>query len=113
MIERQSQRVYKYQKYPKDSKICSDRGFVNIDNGGMGGTHWVCFIVKYKTSYYFDSFGGCPDRFLPKQLPKPTIYHKYKIQDINLNSCGSYCLYFSYLIERENYSDTILKTYFG
>ena len=26
--------------------------------------------------------------------------------------CGSYCLYFFYLIERLNYYDTILKKYF-
>ena len=50
MIERQLQRVYNYHKYPRDSKIYSDRGFVNIDNGSMSGTHWVCFIVKYNTS---------------------------------------------------------------
>ena len=52
------QRVYDYPIYPRDSKICSDRGFVNIDNGSMGRSHWTCFIVKDNKSYYFDSFGG-------------------------------------------------------
>ena len=27
-------------------KIYSDGGFVIIDNGSMGGTHWTCFIIK-------------------------------------------------------------------
>ena len=33
------QRVYNYHKYPRDSKIITDKGFVNIDNGSLGGTH--------------------------------------------------------------------------
>ena len=78
----------------------------------MGGSHWICFIVTDKKSYYFDSFGGSPDKFLLNQLPKPIIYHNYKIQDINSQLCGSYCLYFFYLIEIMNYYDAILKMYF-
>ena len=79
----------------------------------MGGSHWTCFIVKDNKSYYFDSFGGQPDKFLLNQLPKPLIYHNYKIQDINSKLCGSYCLYFFYLIEKLNYYDAILKMYFN
>ena len=94
MNESQLQRIYNYPIYPRDSKIYSNGGFVNIDNGSQGGTHWTCFIVKDNKSYYFDSFGGAPDRFLSNQLPKPIIYHNYKIQDINSQLCSSYCLYF-------------------
>ena len=103
----QLQKFYNYPIYPKKSKIQSDRGFINIDNGSRGGTHWTCFIVKDNKSYYFDSFGGQPDKFLLNQLPKPIIYHNYKIQDINSKLRGSYRLYFFYLIERMNYYDTI------
>ena len=113
MNESQLQKVYNYHIYPRDSKIHSDRGFVNIDDGRLNGTHWTCFIVKDNISYYFDSFGGQPDKFLLNQLPKPIIYHNYKIQDINSKICGSFCLYFFYLIERMNYYDTILKMYFN
>ena len=109
MNESELQRVFKYPINPRDSKINSDKGFVNIDNGSLGGTHWTCFIVKDKESYYFDSFGGQPDKFLLNQLPKQIIYHNYKIQDINSKICGSFCLYFFYLIERMNYYDTIFK----
>ena len=112
MDESDLQRVYNYPIYPRDSKIYSDKGFVNIDNGSQGGTHWTCFTVKDNKSYYFDSFGGQPDLFILKQLPKPIIYHNYKIQDIDSKLCGSYCLYFFYLIERINYYDTILKLVF-
>ena len=44
-------RVYNYPIYPKDCKIYSARGFVNIDNGPQGGTHWTCFIVKDNKSF--------------------------------------------------------------
>ena len=107
MNESQLQRVYNYPIYPRDSKLYSDRGFVNIDNGSMGGTHWTCFYIKDNKSFYFDSFGVQPDRFLLKQLKKPIIYHNYKIQDINSKLCGCYCLYFFYLFERMNYYDAI------
>ena len=78
----------------------------------MNATHWTCFIVKDKKIFYFDSFGGQPDEFLPNQLPKPILYHNYKIQDINSKLCGSFCLYFFYLIERRKHYDTILKMFF-
>ena len=81
-------------------------------NGSMGGSHWTCFIVKDIKSYYFESFGGQPDKFLLKQFSKPILYHNYKIEDINSRLCGSYCLCFFYLIERITNYDTILKMYF-
>ena len=65
----------------------------------MRGTHLVCFTVKDDKSYYFDFFGGSPDKFLLNQLPKRIIYHNYKIGD-NSRLCGSYCLYLFWLIER-------------
>ena len=83
MTECELQRVYEYPIYPRDSKSYSDEGFVNIDNGSMGGSHWTCFIKKENKSYYFDSFEGAPDEFLLKQVPEPILYHKYEIQDIN------------------------------
>ena len=112
MNESQLQKIYDYPIYPRDSKIYSDKVFVNIDNGDQGRTHWTCFYIKDNKSYYFDSFGGQPDKFLLNQLPKPTIYQNYKIQDKNSKLCGSYCFYFLYLIERMNYYDTNLKMYF-
>ena len=83
MNEFELQKIYNYPIYPTDSKIYSDKGFVNVDDGSMGGSHWTYFIVKDNESYYFDSFGVQPDKFLLNQLHKPIINHNYKIQDIN------------------------------
>ena len=54
MNERELQRVYKYEIYPRDSKIITDKGLVNIDNGSKAGTHWTCSILKDNKSYYYD-----------------------------------------------------------
>ena len=75
MKESELQKVYNYPLYPRDSKLYSDRGFVTIDNGSQAGSHWTCFLGKYKKSYYFDPFGGQPDKILLNQLCKPIIYH--------------------------------------
>ena len=112
MNESKLQRVYNHNVNPRVFKLITDKGFVNIHKNSQGSTHWSCFSVKDNKSYYFDSFGGQPDKFLLNQLAKPITYHKHKIQDTNSKLCGSYCLYFLYLIERMKYYDAVLKMYF-
>ena len=90
--ESELQRVYSCPKNSRVSKFYPDKGFLNIDNGSQGGTHWVCFIVNDNKSYYFDSYGGKPDKVFIQQLPKPIKYQKCKIQDMNSKKWGSYCL---------------------
>ena len=46
MNESQLGRIYNYSTYSRDSKVYSDKGFINIDNGSPGGTHWTCFYSK-------------------------------------------------------------------
>ena len=46
MNESEVQKIYNYNIYPRDSKIYSDRRFVNIDDGSQNGTHWPRFYVK-------------------------------------------------------------------
>ena len=40
MNELELQRVFTSSIYPGDSKIYSDKGFVNIDDRSQGGSHW-------------------------------------------------------------------------
>ena len=81
--ESEIQRNYKDKIYPRDSISTTNKRFVNIDDGSQGGSHWTCFMVKGKKSYYFDTFGSQPDNFSLSQLPKPIINHNYKLRDIN------------------------------
>ena len=41
MNEFELQRVYNYPIYSRDSKNFSDKGFVTVDKGSMGGSQWV------------------------------------------------------------------------
>ena len=68
MHESDLKRIYINPIYPRGSTIYSDKGFVNIEDGSLRGTHWVCFIAEDKKSFYFDSFGSSPDIFLPQQI---------------------------------------------
>ena len=71
MNQSQLSKIYNYPIYPRDSKLITDKRFVNTDNDSVGGSHWTCFYNKDNKSYYFDFFGGQPDKFLLNQLPKP------------------------------------------
>ena len=46
MKESQLQKLNNYPIYLRGSKKYSDKGFVNIDNGSMNGSHWICFEAK-------------------------------------------------------------------
>ena len=46
MNESHLQKVYICPIYPRDSKTYSDRGFINIDSGSMGGSPWTCWTSK-------------------------------------------------------------------
>ena len=73
MDEIDLQSVFNYKMYPGGIIITKNEGFINIDNGSKGGTHWTCFIIKNNKSFYFDSFGVQLDNVLLTQLPKPII----------------------------------------
>ena len=70
MNERDLRKVYSYHVYYRVSKITTDKGCVNTVNGQMGGFNWTCFYIKKNKSFYFDSFGGEPEKSPPNQLPK-------------------------------------------
>ena len=51
MNEIDLQNVFNNPIYPKNSKIHSDKRFVNIDNGSKGGFHWTAFYTKDNKSF--------------------------------------------------------------
>ena len=63
MSETELQRVYDYDTCPRDSILTTNKRFVTIDNGQMGGTHWTAFFVKNNDSFSFGSLGGAPEKF--------------------------------------------------
>ena len=96
----QNYKKYMIIKYIQEiQKKLSNKGFVIIGDG----SHLVeligfAFIIKNNQSYYFDSFGGgSPDKFLLQQLPKPIIYHNFKIQHIN-SQCYAVVIVYTFSI---------------
>ena len=41
MNESKLQRAYNYKIYPRDSKIYSDKGYINIDDRSRGCSYWI------------------------------------------------------------------------
>ena len=113
MTETDLEKVYKFSTYPRETKISTNKRFVNMDNGSFGGTNWNCFYVKDNKLYYFDTFGVGPVKFLLQQILKPMTFHKHKIQNMNSKLCGTYSSYLFYSLERMHCYDAVLKTYFG
>ena len=99
MNESQLRKIYIYPVYPRDSKKLSNEGFVDLDDDSRWGSHWVCYYMKDDKFYYFDSFGGQPDKLLRNQLHKPILYHNYKKQDKKIQIMWIFLLILLWLVE--------------
>jgi hypothetical protein len=74
---------------------------LNLDKQSGDGTHWCCWYIG-ENNLYFDSFGFPPPKELEHKL-KTFTYNAKKIQNLNSDSCGWFCLYtIKYCEERGN-----------
>ena len=73
---------------------------VNLDPSHKPGSHWVVLYRKDQdTVEYFDSLGNKPNQSIVKHLFNQNftcIYSTKRIQNYNTNTCGLYCLFYSY-----------------
>ena len=69
-----------YSFFPRCSIETTKKRFINTDNGEQVGTQWNRFHKRDNKSYYFESFGGSPDKFSLQQIPIPLFFHNYKLQ---------------------------------
>ena len=86
--------------------IENDKSLIfNLQNSNLSGSHWCSLSRKNKNIFIFDSFGI---GYIPKNIYK--IYKKfniitnvYRIQHINSNLCGLFCVLFClYKVNRKN-----------
>lgn len=74
-------------------------GILNLDDNSGPGTHWVAYMKRNRTVYYFDSFGNLPPpleliKYLGSCLNFYYNYKKYQsYRDVN---CGQLSLQFLY-----------------
>ena len=73
------EKVYKHPVFLRDSKITSDRWFVNVGKGVRGGSHWTSFYIKANKWFCFERFGGQRDSFSLNQKQKNIKIIKIKI----------------------------------
>ena len=87
--------------YARHFETTNNIGIVNIDNGSLGGTIWICSYMKDKNFSHFEKFGG-PLRFFYTDNYQTELLFIFlkKTQHIVGKLCGVFCLYFFYLKEK-------------
>ena len=78
---------------------------VNLDPADMPGSHWVViFNKKGSVIEYFDSRGVKPAKSIAEYLlaykNKECIFSTRRLQQYQTNSCGLFCLYYSFYASR-------------
>ena len=86
---------------------------INLQDSDKNGSHWVSFKKIDNRIFYFDSYGVAyiPD-IIKNQYPKHEfICNIYRIQSIDSNQCGRYCILFitSNIKNENDYNNFLLK----
>ena len=74
---------------------------VNLDPSYKAGSHWVVLFYRNDSMVeYFDSRGIKPPNEFTKNLfsKRHYLYNTKRLQDYNTDTCGLYCLYYSFVV---------------
>ena len=77
----------------------------NLENSDQKGSHWLSLARKNDDIFIFDSFGigDIPTNLYKIYKNYNIITNIYRIQDINSNLCGMFCVLFcSYKVDSKN-----------
>ena len=77
----------------------------NLQNSDQSGSHWVSLSRKNNNIFIFDSFavGHVPNNLYKIYKNYNIITNIYRIQDINSNLCGLFCVLFClYKVDSKN-----------
>ena len=77
----------------------------NLENSDQSGSHWVSLSRKNNNIFIFDSFGigHVPNNLYKIYKNYNIITNIYRIQDINSNLCGLFCVLFClYKVDSKN-----------
>ena len=68
----------------------------NLENSDQKGNHWVSLARKNNNIFIFDSFGigDIPNKLYKIYKNYNIITNIYRIQDIDSNLCGMFCVLF-------------------
>lgn len=101
--------IYSYSSSYNFANGC----ILNTDPSSQPGEHWVAFFFQASSPLspmfeFFDSYGNPPSYYsfpFLKQMLDQMYYNTEKLQSINSNVCGQYCilyLYYRYLYSIQN-----------
>ena len=106
--------VYFLDLIPKKLPIPS-LVIVNLDYSTDKGSHWVVLHrVNNKVVEHFDSAGKQPKRDIVNNLFSNALSYKYnnkRVQNYQTDTCGLFCLYYSYHSSRGRTMQSILSDF--
>jgi hypothetical protein len=75
----------------------------NTDKWVNAGKHWVLIYFINGSAEFFDPLGNPPDKlfvtFMKKHVRKVT-FNKRRVQPLNSNVCGEFCIFFASMRSR-------------
>ena len=106
--------VYSLDLIPKKLPIPS-LVIVNLDYSTDKGSHWVVLHrVNNEVVEHFDSAGKQPKRDIVNNLFSNALSYKYnnkRLQNYPTDTCGLFCLYYSYHSSRGRTMQSILSDF--
>ena len=88
---------------------------VNLDPSYKRGSHWIVIHYTEKGTFeHFDSLGRKPDDKIHNLLMINKVTYKYnnkRLQNFFTETCGLYCLYYSYYSCRNETMENILNDF--
>ena len=106
--------VYSPDLIPKKLPIPS-LVIVNLDYSTDKGSHWVVLHrVNNEVVEHFDSAGKQPKRDIVNNLFSNALSYKYnnkRVQNYQTDTCGLFCLYYSYHSSRGRTMQSILSDF--
>ena len=88
---------------------------VNLDYSNQKGSHWIVLHqVEDQIVEHFDSSGNKPKREISNLLLINKMVYRYnnkRLQNYKTETCGLYCLYYSYFSCRERNMQSILSDF--
>jgi hypothetical protein len=87
---------------------------VNCCNKNLTGLHWLALYKEGDVLEFFDTYGLHPNMYnLMGKLPQYNylIYNHKRVQSLNSNVCGQYCLFFCYYKSRGFLTDDIMDRF--
>ena len=113
-IREQFYGVYSLDLIPKKLPIPS-LVIVNLDYSTDKGSHWVVLHrVNNEVVEHFDSAGKQPKRDIVNNLFSNALSYKYnnkRVQNYQTDTCGLFCLYYSYHSSRGRTMQSILSDF--